>query len=192
MATGQERFAERFGPCPGDRRIGPTCLDSGPSRPTVRSTKIPYGEPDVPDLSPELIELAAAYAQAADQLATARDAAKSARDAADSAELTLVDAATRADNEDIRTVAAAILECRRQIADLIEATDTGKRALVVAMKAAEESFYRAAEQGDARVALATLNEAKTALAERTSEIRDLARVEKAQRKTLLASFTGII
>ena len=146
----------------------------------------------MPDLSPELIEQAAAYGAAADQLATAKETVKSLKASADSAELVLVDAATRSDNEEIAAVAQAIIECRTQIADLIEATDTGKKALVAAVKAAEENFFRAAEQGDARVSLAALNEAKADLAERVEEIRALAKVEKAQRKTLLASFTGII
>jgi hypothetical protein len=143
-------------------------------------------------LPAELIERAVALAHRSEECETAKEALKGAKVALAEAELRLIDEASQAEDEAVRVIARAILECRSQIAELIDAADGGRTVLAAEVRSCEESLFRvASEGGDARLAHGQLQDAKSSLAERIDEIKSIQKAERAQLRALRSKFKGV-
>lgn len=142
--------------------------------------------------STDLIERASACAARADEWTSAKDAAVAAKTSFQDAELGLIMGAIASDDEQIKVLGKAILELREKVAVMIEEPDGGRRALAAAVKVADAAFVEAAAAGsDIRPAYAALQAAKIELAEKSAEIRELAKIERDQLRALHAQFKGL-
>jgi hypothetical protein len=142
--------------------------------------------------SADLVERASACAARADEWASAKDAAAAAKTSFQDAELSLVMGAIASDDPEIKALGKAVLELREKIAQSIEEPNTGRRALAAAVKVADASFVETAAAGsDVKSSYAALIAAKAELAEKSAEIRELAKIERDQLKALHAQFKGL-
>lgn len=142
--------------------------------------------------SADLVARASACAARADEWTTAKEAAIAAKVSFQDAELSLIMGAIASDDESIKILGKAVLDLREKIADLIENPDGGRRALAGAVKVADLTFVEtAAGGGDVKLSYAALQTAKEALVEKSTEIRELAKIERDQLKALHAQFKGL-
>ena len=133
-----------------------------------------------------LVDLLSTYESQSDVVVRAKDQATDARSQAESALAELVTAAQKSDVVAVKQSADAIRECEKQIQELVD-NPGGVTELKVGVKKAQAGFFAAAEEGDARIALAAWRQADKDLKEKQSEVKDLNKAKLSQTKNLLSA-----
>ena len=142
------------------------------------------------DNKKELLEAHSVFETEADSVTRHRDQAADAKKKSDAAQTEMITLGTLSDITSIKQIADSVREMDRQIQELVD-NPGGLTELRKLTKEAEVAFYAAAEQGDARPALANWRAAAKAEKERSNEVTDLVKSRKDQIKNLVKAVKTI-